>query len=457
MEAENNSQLHEINHVQSHNCQSDETIQQPSQDNGPIPNAPQQFSLTGSNRPPPYQGGVYLHPDYMHYNPRYGQPQNAPIWSLAQPLPHVMRSGMRNGDDQDTEAKTKRPNAHQEKVPAADEPPTEHPPHNGDLKAEEKEHPEARVAQPDERGFFNKWGEIRYRFREPLAEWLGTTIAMTLGLCAGLQTYTSQNQAGSFPSLAPAWGFAFMIAIYMAGGVSGGHLNPAITISMAVWRGFPARKCMVYVAAQIVGGITAGGIAYALYHDAIVDSALANHVTQGESLARQALLTAPKDFVHPVTAFFNEFVGTAILVGTIMALGDDTNAPPGAGMQAFILGILISVLVLALGYNTGGCFNGARDFGPRLVALMAGWGGQVFREKNAWWIWGPWAADITGGLCGTFLYDLAIFTGAESPINYPRRRRKRALLIKEKNLMYKLRFGRRKIGDVERAVREVEQ
>ncbi|KAM0088718.1 hypothetical protein ACP6JD_007977, partial [Aspergillus fumigatus] len=206
----------------------------------------------------------------------------------------------------------KRPNAHQEEVPAADEPPTEHPAHNADLDAE-KNQPEARVSQPDERGFFNKWGEIRHRFREPLAEWLGTTVAMTLGLCAGLQTYTSQNQAGSFSSLAPAWGFAFMVAIYTAGGVSGGHLNPAITISMAVWRGFPARKCMVYVAAQIVGSIPAGGIAYALYHDAIVDSALANHVTQGESPARQALLTAPKDFAHPVTAFFNESIGTAIL------------------------------------------------------------------------------------------------------------------------------------------------
>ncbi|KAH1731724.1 hypothetical protein KXX40_008449 [Aspergillus fumigatus] len=344
MERENNSQLHEINDVQSHHCQSHETIQQPSHDRGAIQYAPKQYSLTGSNRPSPYHGGVYLHPDYMHYNPNYGQPQNAPVWTT-----------------------DKRPNAHQEEVPAADEPPTEHPAHNADLDAE-KNQPEARVSQPDERGFFNKWGEIRHRFREPLAEWLGTTVAMTLGLCAGLQTYTSQNQAGSFSSLAPAWGFAFMVAIYTAGGVSGGHLNPAITISMAVWRGFPARKCMVYVAAQIVGSIPAGGIAYALYHDAIVDSALANHVTQGE------------------------------------------------------------------------CFNGARDFGPRLVALMAGWEGEVFREKHVWWIWGPWAADITGGLFGTFIYDLAIFTGAEGPIDYPRRRRKRALLIKEKNQMVELRY-----------------
>ncbi|EAL84350.1 aquaglyceroporin, putative [Aspergillus fumigatus Af293] len=399
---------------------------------------PTTVGQSSSNRPPPYHGGVYLHPDYMHYNPNYGQPQNAPVWSLSQPLPHVMRSGMKRGDDQDAKATDKRPNAHQEEVPAADEPPTEHPAHNADFDAE-KNQPEARVSQPDERGFFNKWGEIRHRFREPLAEWLGTTVAMTLGLCAGLQTYTSQNQAGSFSSLAPAWGFAFMIAIYMAGGVSGGHLNPAITISMAVWRGFPARKCMVYVAAQIVGSIPAGGIAYALLRPG-----------RRCLLRRRTLRTLLRRFSMSLS-------GRRFWWARLWRWGMIRMRRRGGGMQAFILGILISVLVLALGYNSGGCFNGARDFGARLVALMAGWGGEVFREKHVWWIWGPWAADITGGLFGTFIYDLAIFTEAEGPINYPRRRRKRALLIKEKNQMVKLRCKRRKIRDVERAVREVEQ
>lgn len=66
------------------------------------------------------------------------------------------------------------------------------------------------------------------------------------------------------------------------------------------------------------------------------------------------MFTQPKSFVSPATAFFNEFFGSAILMGTILALGDDTNAPPGAGMQAFIVGILITILCLAFGYNTGG-------------------------------------------------------------------------------------------------------
>lgn len=131
-------------------------------------------------------------------------------------------------------------------------------------------------------------------------------------------------------------------------------MNPAISIALSVFRGFPARRCIVYIAAQLLGAITAGGVAYALYHDAIVQVAATAKVPQNASVAAQALITTPKPFVQPVTAFFTEFVGSALLVGTILALGDDSNAPPGAGMQAFILGILISVIILALGYNTGG-------------------------------------------------------------------------------------------------------
>lgn len=177
---------------------------------------------------------------------------------------------------------------------------------------------------------------------------------MTLGLCASLSNYTPQSQAGSFPAQNMIWGFGFMLAVYIAGGISGAHLNPTITVSLSVWRGFPARRCVSYILAQIVGGITAGGLAYAIYHDAIVNQAAMSEVPQNQSKAAQAFLTTPKEFVKPATAFFNEFVGSAILVCSILALGDDTNAPPGAGMQAFIVGLLVGVLLIALGYNTGG-------------------------------------------------------------------------------------------------------
>ncbi|KAJ5787117.1 hypothetical protein N7457_002107 [Penicillium paradoxum] len=406
------------------------------------------FSLAGSGAENPNNtnNAPFLDNEYQAYNPQYGQPDDSPTWSLAQPLPHIMRPGMRHGalPEDRKEDKEARQNGDPNESPEA-------------KKQRSAEARVKRVNDPKEDGFFNTWSKIRHKFREPLAEWLGTTVAMTIGLCATLSNFTSSGQAGSYPAQSAAWGFGFMVAIYTTGGISGGHLNPAISISLSVWRGFPARRCIIYIAAQLLGAITAGGIAYAIYHDAIVEVAAVAKVPQNASVAAQALITKPKPFVNPATAFFTEFLGSAILFGAILALGDDSNAPPGAGMQAFILGILISVIILALGYNTGGCFNCARDFGPRLVAVMAGWGGHLFRESHAWWVWGPWMADISGALFGAFIYDMAIFTGGESPVNYPPRRRKRAYRVRMLNLRKKLRLGKHKIGDIERAVAETEE
>lgn len=88
---------------------------------------------------------------------------------------------------------------------------------------------------------------------------------------------------------------------------------------------------------------------------------------------------------------------------------------------------------------------------------MAGWGGNIFREYHAWWVWGPWIADITGGLFGALIYDMAIFTGGESPVNYPPRRRKRAYRVRALNFRKKLRIGRKKLPDLERSVAATEQ
>ncbi|KAL4930296.1 MIP/aquaporin family protein [Aspergillus undulatus] len=442
----------------------------------------QEHSLAGRPRDEdqdqaPGRGQAYLHPEYKSLNPDYGKNHpNGPVWSLASPLPRVVRPRMRpepapaaeeppsdTGSDttrryqgpegEHGDRKSFKRNINAERDTASEEPPAAEP----SDPEQERAKAEVQQATPDKREFFNRWGRVRYLVRQEIAEWLGATLAMTLGLCAGLSTYTSANSAGSFPSLAAAWGFAFMIGIYISGGVSGGHLNPAISISMSIWRGFSGRRCWTYALAQILGAMTATGIAYGLYRDAIMASAASSNVPPNQSGAKDALITLPKTFVAPAAAFFTEFVGSAIIMGAILALGDDANAPPGAGMQAFVIGILITVLVLALGYTTGGCFNPVRDLGPRLVMLMAGWGGNLFKEYYAWWIWGPWAADISGMLFGGFLYDAIIFTGGESPVNYPQKRFKGSKIMKERNWRKMTGFGKKsKIEDLEKATKENE-
>jgi aquaglyceroporin related protein len=119
-------------------------------------------------------------------------------------------------------------------------------------------------------------------------------------------------------------------------------------------------------------------------------------------------------------------------------------------MNALIMGLVVTVCSMAFGYNTGAAMNPSRDLGPRLAVLALGYGGSVFSDYDFWWLYGPWAATITGAILGAFLYDAAIFVGGESPVNYPRARIRRA------GHKWRVKWGRRMnrvIGKTSRGMR----
>lgn len=136
------------------------------------------------------------------------------------------------------------------------------------------------------------------------------------------------------------------------------------------------------------------------------------------SKSGKALFTIPQPFISISTAFFNEFVAGVVLMMVVLALGDDTNAPPGAGMNAFILGLLVTTLMFAFSYQTGLALNPARDFGPRLIAMFMGYPTTIFTGYSWWWLWGAWVAPLCGCITGCVCYDTFVFTGGESPLNY---------------------------------------
>jgi aquaglyceroporin related protein len=107
--------------------------------------------------------------------------------------------------------------------------------------------------------------------------------------------------------------------------------------------------------------------------------------------------------------------------GTVLALGDDTNSPPGAGMHAFILGLVGFAMASTLGYNTGPQTNPAKDLASRLVPWWTGYGSPMWAKS--WWA-EAWVASIVGGLVGCLIYDIAIYEGEESPVNYSMAKRK---------------------------------
>lgn len=263
------------------------------------------------------------------------------------------------------------------------------------------------------------WSIVRTHNREFLAELLAVFIQLTLGFCSDTSaTLTSTANANT---TAWAWGFATMIGIYISGGISGAHLNPAITIMLWFYRGFPKRKMLPYFAAQFLGAFIAALTAYGLY----LASIQAFNATGDSTKIADGFVTSQRyTFIDVATGFFNEFMGTAILAATVLALGDDQNAPPGAGMNSLIIGLVITALNFGFAYQTGAAMNPSRDFGPRLALLVLGYGRDLF--TNPYWFYGPWAGTVLGAMVGAALYDICIFTGGESPINYPWTRTKRS-------------------------------
>ena len=265
--------------------------------------------------------------------------------------------------------------------------------------------------------FPNYWAKIRYHMREPFAEFLGTLVLVIFGVGGNLQATVTKGSGGSYESLSFAWGFGCMLGVYVAGGVSGGHINPTVTISMAIFRKFPWKKVPVYIVAQIIGAYFGGAMAYGYFWSSITEFEGGPHIRTTATGA--CLFTDPKSYVTWRNAFFDEFIGASILVGCLMALLDDSNAPPGNGMTALIIGFLVAAIGMALGYQTSFTINPARDLGPRIFASMIGYGPHAFHLTHWWWTWGAWGGPIAGGIAGALVYDVFIFTGCESPINYP--------------------------------------
>lgn len=243
--------------------------------------------------------------------------------------------------------------------------------------------------------------------REALAEFLGTFILIVFGVGVVAQVTLGGGATGQYLSINLAWGIAVMMGVYVAAGVSGGHLNPAVTVALAVWRGFPWAKVGPYVAAQVAGAFVASAVVYVTYAEALA------HYDGGVRQVTGALGTAgiwatyPQPWLSTLGGLVDQIVGTALLVLVVFALADSRNMPPQSNVGPIVVGLLVVVIGMTFGLNAGYAINPARDFGPRLFTAMAGWGGAVFSAGNGWW-WVPIAGPLAGGVLGGLVYDLCI-------------------------------------------------
>ncbi len=175
-----------------------------------------------------------------------------------------------------------------------------------------------------------------------------------------------------------------MLGVYTAG-ISGAHLNPAVTFANCVFRKFPWRKFPIYMVAQVLGAMCAAGVVYANYKSAIDVFEGGAHIRTvpgySETATAGIFCTYPAEFMTKTGQFFSEFIASSLLMFLIYVLKDDGNL--GAGnLTPLGLFFVIFGIGACFGWETGYAINLARDFGPRLMSYMLGYGPHVWTAGN---------------------------------------------------------------------------
>lgn len=245
---------------------------------------------------------------------------------------------------------------------------------------------------------------------EMIGEFFGTMVLILFGdgCVASFALFTNiGGKATPFANewivIILGWGLAVMLGIYVTGAISGAHLNPAVTLGLAVRGKFAWNKLLPYWLAQVAGAFVAAGILYFVYYGALYNAAAGGDFAKAVG---GVFYTSPKPFVGLFGAFGDEFLGTALLVGLIYAIVDGRNQPVQANLNPLIIGFLIVAIGASFGLNTGYAINPARDFGPRLwIAIVTG--GESFAVNN-YYFWVPIVAPLLGGVVGAFVYDFTI-------------------------------------------------
>ncbi|WP_405802800.1 aquaporin family protein [Streptomyces halstedii] len=246
------------------------------------------------------------------------------------------------------------------------------------------------------------------------AEFVGTMILILFGcgvvaqVIAGGALTSPPGGLGDHDSIAWAWGLGVTLGVYVAARLSGAHLNPAVTVALAAFRGFPWSKVAPYSLAQTAGAFVAALLVRWNYSEALA-KADPGHTDKTQI----AFSTLPANGnpalpVHEWGAFRDQVIGTAILLLLIMAITDTLNTPPGANLGALIIGLVVVAIGMAWGTNAGYAINPARDFGPRLASFITGYSGAWRDQYGNLYFWVPIVGPLVGGLLGAGLYQALI-------------------------------------------------
>jgi glycerol uptake facilitator protein len=240
-----------------------------------------------------------------------------------------------------------------------------------------------------------------------LAEAIGTMLLVLLGdgVVANVVLNRSKGQNSGWIVITVGWGVAVAMAVYAVGRISGAHLNPAVTIGLAVIGSFPWTQVPGYIIAQMVGAFAGAVLVWLMY--------LPHWKATADPGLKLAVFSTAPAIRHTAGNFIGEVIGTAVLLFGILAIAANaqTLSKPGdvdlsfvfsRGLQPLLVGVLVLGIGLSLGGATGYAINPARDLAPRLAHAVLPIPGKGSSDWGYSWI--PVVAPIVGGILGAGAY-----------------------------------------------------
>ncbi|MEK7686356.1 MAG: MIP/aquaporin family protein [Verrucomicrobiota bacterium] len=249
-------------------------------------------------------------------------------------------------------------------------------------------------------------------------EFFGTFLLVFFGCGSVCAAVLTGAQVGVF-QVAIVWGLGIATAIYLTGALSGAHLNPAVTVSAAVWSDFPKKNVAPYIIAQMLGAFAGAAVLYFIFGESLGAFEKANNIVRGQAGSEASAMVFGEYFPnpggHPLTpearlrmspaaAFGAEVIGTAVLLLVIFCATDERNKARPQILTAATIGLTVTLLISLLGPLTMACFNPARDLAPRLFSSLAGWGGVPFQVNELGWLTVYIIAPVLGGVLGGGIY-----------------------------------------------------
>lgn len=241
-----------------------------------------------------------------------------------------------------------------------------------------------------------------------IAEFIGTAILLLLGMGVVANVNLKKTiGSGQTPwvLITSAWGFAVFVAVFITGQFSGAHLNPAVTIGLAVAGKFSWDLVVGYVLAQLLGAMAGSWLAYILYIDHY-------RATQDVDVVRSTFCTGPaiRNFKNNL---FSEAIGTFMLVFGVLFIAGPSISVSGVNVENFGIGsldalpvgILVWVIGMGLGGTTGYAINPARDLGPRLVHHLIP---RKSKDSDWGYAWIPVIGPFIGGALAGLLYLVVV-------------------------------------------------